>query len=91
MSYEFIKGFIAEGKNEKLSIKSLPYKKDELSPSISENTINYHYDKLAKTYAERYNSIAYLGNRSLNVLTKSLGGPPNGEPPKSIPYITGIT
>jgi len=55
MSYEFIKGFIAEGRNEKLSIKPLPYKKDELSPSISENTLNYHYEKLAKTYAERYN------------------------------------
>ncbi len=55
MSYEFIKGFIVEGRNEKLSIKPLPYKKNDLSPSISENTLNYHYEKLAKTYAERYN------------------------------------
>lgn len=54
-SYEFIKGFITEGRNEKLSIKPLPYKKDDLEPSISENTINYHFDELAKAYAERYN------------------------------------
>lgn len=55
MSYEFIRRFITEGKEVKLEIKSLPYKKTELAPSISEDTLNYHYEKLAKTYAERYN------------------------------------
>ncbi len=55
MSYDFIKGFITEGRSDKLSIKPLPYKKQDLNPCISEDTLNYHYEKLAKTYAERYN------------------------------------
>ncbi len=55
MSYSFIKKFLIEGKADKLEIKSLPYKKTELAPSISEDTLNYHFEKLAKTYAERYN------------------------------------
>ncbi len=55
MTYRFIKDFLIEGRPDKLEIKSLPYSADELAPSISEDTIKYHYGKLAKTYAERYN------------------------------------
>jgi len=55
MTYRFIKDFLQEGKPDKLEIKNLPYKVGDLDPAISENTINYHYGKLAKTYAERYN------------------------------------
>ena len=55
MTYRFIKDFLQEGRPDKLEIKGLPYKANELDPSISEDTINYHYGKLAKTYAERYN------------------------------------
>lgn len=55
MTYRFIKDFLIEGRPDKLEIKSLPYAADELAPSISEDTIKYHYGKLAKTYAERYN------------------------------------
>jgi len=55
MSYRFIKDFLQEGRPDKLEIKKLPYKANELDPAISEDTINYHYGKLAKTYAERYN------------------------------------
>ena len=33
----------------------LPYKKDELEPAISEETIRYHYGKLYKGYVDRYN------------------------------------
>ena len=55
MTYRFIKDFLIEGRPDKLEIKSLPYSDDELEPSISEDTIKYHYGKLAKTYAERYN------------------------------------
>jgi Fe-Mn family superoxide dismutase len=51
----FIKNFILEGKPNKLEMLDLPYDANELDPSVSENTINYHYGKLAKTYAERYN------------------------------------
>lgn len=55
MTYRFIKDFLIEGRPDKLEIQSLPYAADELAPSISEDTIKYHYGKLAKTYAERYN------------------------------------
>jgi superoxide dismutase, Fe-Mn family len=55
MTYSFIRNVLLEGKPDKLEIKSLPYDANALAPSISEDTINYHYGKLAKTYAERYN------------------------------------
>ncbi len=55
MTYRFIKNFLQEGRPDKLEIKSLPYKATALDPSISEDTIKYHFGKLAKTYAERYN------------------------------------
>lgn len=56
MTFSFIRNVLLEGKPNKLEILSLPYAVDELAPSISEETINYHYGKLAKTYAERYNN-----------------------------------
>jgi len=56
MTMNFIKRVILEGKKEKLEILPLPYDADDLDPSISEATINYHYGKLAKTYAKRYNA-----------------------------------
>jgi Fe-Mn family superoxide dismutase len=56
MSYSFIRNVLLEGKPDKLVIKPLPYDTDELAPAISEDTINYHYGKLAKAYAERYNN-----------------------------------
>ena len=55
MTYSFIRNVLQEGKPEKLEIISLPYDTSDLDPAISEDTINYHYGKLAKTYAERYN------------------------------------
>lgn len=56
MTYGFIRQFITEGKPASLSIDTLPYDKDALSPAISKATIEYHYDNLAKTYAKRYNA-----------------------------------
>ena len=38
-----------------LTQAKLSYKKDELDPSISEDTMNYHYGKLYKGYVTRYN------------------------------------
>lgn len=55
MTFNFIKQVIQEGKAHKLSIEILPYGQDELAPAVSKDTIEYHYGKLAKTYAERYN------------------------------------
>lgn len=34
---------------------TLPYKKDDLEPAVSEDTISYHYGKLYKGYVDRYN------------------------------------
>ena len=56
MTFSFIRNVLNEGKPHKLEIKPLPYDANELAPAISEETINYHYGKLAKTYAERYNA-----------------------------------
>ena len=54
--YNFIKWTLNEGKTPKtLELLPLPYKKDALDPAISEDTINYHYGKLAKAYVTRFN------------------------------------
>jgi len=45
-----------EGKPSTLSIDPLPYGMDELSPAISKDTLEYHFNNLAKTYAKRYNA-----------------------------------
>lgn len=55
MTFNFIKNVLKEGKVHKLEIEPLPYSSNELSPAISKDTIEYHYGKLAKTYAERFN------------------------------------
>ena len=46
--------FLSEGKQQ-LVQENLPYGKSDLAPVMSEDTINYHYGKLYKTYVERYN------------------------------------
>lgn len=56
MSYSFIRQFITENRPASLSIDALPYGMNELSPAISKETLNYHYEHLAKTYAKRYNA-----------------------------------
>ena len=48
----------------KLETTPLPYKTDSLDPVMSEDTIDYHYEKLAKGYATRYN--AGKGNADFN-------------------------
>jgi Fe-Mn family superoxide dismutase len=54
--YNFIKWTLHEGKTPKtLEQLTLPYKKNELDPAISEDTINYHYGKLYKAYVTRFN------------------------------------
>jgi Fe-Mn family superoxide dismutase len=38
-----------------LHLEKLPYKKDALSPVMSEETIKYHRDNLAASYVKRFN------------------------------------
>ena len=40
----------------KLETTPLPFKEKDLAPVMSAETINYHYEHLAKGYAKRYNS-----------------------------------
>jgi Fe-Mn family superoxide dismutase len=54
MTYGFL-NYLVEGKEGKLSIKELPYDEGALAPCVSKDTIDYHYEHLAKTYAKRYN------------------------------------
>ena len=56
--YNFIKHItLNEGKTPKtLEQFPLPYARDDLEPSISEDTIDYHYGKLYKAYVTRFNN-----------------------------------
>lgn len=59
MEINFIKHFILnEGNNsdEKLSRVKLNYSMYDLEPVISQDTMNYHYGKLYKTYVDRFNN-----------------------------------
>jgi Fe-Mn family superoxide dismutase len=47
---------IVESKSkEKLHLESLPYKRNQLAPVMSQATVDYHYGELAKGYVDRYN------------------------------------
>ena len=48
----------------KLETSPLPYGERDLQPVMSADTINYHYEHLAKGYAKRYN--AGEGNANFN-------------------------
>ena len=64
--YNFIKHItLNEGKTPKtLTQAILPYKKDDLEPAISEDTIKFHYGKLYKGYVDRFNKKE--GDRTFN-------------------------
>ena len=56
MTYGFIKNLLSEGRAVSVSIEALPYDKKDLSPVLSKEALEYHYENLAKTYAKRYNA-----------------------------------
>jgi Fe-Mn family superoxide dismutase len=56
MSYGFIKNLLSEGRSISITIEPLPYDKKDLGPAISKETLEYHYENLAKTYAKRFNA-----------------------------------
>jgi Fe-Mn family superoxide dismutase len=47
---------ITEGRKRKIELLELRYSRTDLSPVLSKDTIEYHYDNLAKGYAKRYNN-----------------------------------
>lgn len=56
MTFSFIKYVKEDANQRELVQRKLDYKKDELDPVISEDTVNYHYNGLASKYFERYNA-----------------------------------
>lgn len=87
MTMTFIRNVLNEGKPHKVEIEPLPYDEDELAPAISKDTINYHYGKLAKAYADRYNkgegdsTFNEAGVFLHNILFQQYQGPsPNNKP-----------
>ena len=57
MNYGFIRNTILrEGKPDSLKIEALPYGVKDLAPVMSRDTLDYHYEELAKAYAKRYNA-----------------------------------
>lgn len=58
MAYNFIKNIILNESilDNELELIKLPYARGDLDPCISEDTINYHYSKLAKAYVDRFNN-----------------------------------
>jgi len=48
--------FLSESNKKKLETKKLPYSITDLEPVLSKETLEYHYDSLAKSYAKKYNN-----------------------------------
>lgn len=46
---------LVESKEQSLIQEKLPYKRQDLDPVMSKQTLDYHYGKLASAYVERYN------------------------------------
>jgi Fe-Mn family superoxide dismutase len=46
---------LAESKQDKLTLEYLPYGRGDLAPILSQETLDYHYGKLAKGYVDRFN------------------------------------
>lgn len=53
--YKFIRS-LNEGEKKTLERTKLSYDQDALDPSISDDTMKYHYGKLYKAYVDRYNN-----------------------------------
>ncbi len=47
---------LSESRRKHLEIEKLKYSHSDLAPVLSKDTIEYHYDNLAKGYAKRYNN-----------------------------------
>jgi len=82
--------FLSEGKQQ-LVQENLPYGKSDLAPVMSEDTINYHYGKLAAGYVKKYN--AGEGNAKFNEAGAYLHNVffPQLQPPKGSNKPTGAS
>jgi Fe-Mn family superoxide dismutase len=53
-----------EGKSKDIEIDPLKFTRKDVEPVMSDDTLNLHYNKLAKGYAKRYNN--HEGDRDFN-------------------------
>jgi Fe-Mn family superoxide dismutase len=81
---------LAEAARETLVQERLPVDRSSLDPVMSEETLNYHYGKLASNYVKRYNAregdddFNYGGAVLHNLFFPQLQEPASGNKPKGI-------
>lgn len=77
----------ADSKKESLVQEKLPYNRNELDPVLSQQTLDYHYGKLASAYVDRYNkgegdsNFNYGGAVLHNIFFPQLMPPKSGNKP----------
>jgi Fe-Mn family superoxide dismutase len=77
----------AETARDKLVQENLPYKRDDLDPVMSKDTVDYHFGKLAAAYVRRYNdkegddSFNYGGATLHNIFFPQMQPPTVGNKP----------
>jgi Fe-Mn family superoxide dismutase len=57
---------ISQLKSLKVTLETLPFARNALEPHMSEETVNYHYDKHHQSYVTK--TLSLLENKSLNLL-----------------------
>jgi Fe-Mn family superoxide dismutase len=84
-----IQEFLLEAKRpEALATEPLPYGLDDLSPVLSKDSLNYHYSKLARGYATKYNDgqgdpdFNYAGSYLHNLFFPQLRAPRGSNKPQ---------
>lgn len=81
---------LAESERETLVLERLPVEKSDLSPIMSEQTLDYHYGKLAAGYVKRYNDkegndeFNYGGAKLHNLFFPQLQEPTSSNKPSGI-------
>lgn len=81
---------LAESQREVLVQEKLPVGREDLSPVMSEETVDYHYGKLAAGYVKRYNAkegnddFNYGGAKLHNLFFPQLKEPVSGNKPSGI-------
>lgn len=79
--------FLSEHRTKKLETLTLPYSHTDLQPVLSKQTLEYHFDSLAKGYTKRYNNnegdkdFNYAGHFLHEIYFSQFHKPENSNPP----------
>lgn len=85
--YRKMRAILESAERPDMTLEKLPYKKDELDPVLSSQSLDIHYGKLAKTYVERWNAnegdpdFNYGGARLHNIYFPQFRAPKSGNKP----------